>query len=109
MSFNFSSKVENKVFEFSGQKSISTNIPYITVDNFPKLGFITALRFIEWLNENKPQWKTFEARDKTRLRLLKMNQGNETIPPKSSVWIGFELKRTMLVKETFTPSLSSPR
>lgn len=52
MSFNFSSKVENKVFEFSGQKSISTNIPYITVDNFPKLGFITALRFIEWLNEN---------------------------------------------------------
>lgn len=29
-----------------------TNIPAIIVDNFPKLGFLTALRFLEWVNEN---------------------------------------------------------
>jgi glucosamine-6-phosphate deaminase len=29
-----------------------TNIPYITVDNFPLLGFLTALRFLEWISEN---------------------------------------------------------
>lgn len=49
---NFQSKIEQKFFELSGQKKIETNIPYITVDNFPKLGFLTALRFLEWVNEN---------------------------------------------------------
>lgn len=28
------------------------NIPYIVVDNFPKLGLFTALRFLEWVSEN---------------------------------------------------------
>ncbi|MDD4847419.1 MAG: hypothetical protein PHR53_01445 [Bacteroidales bacterium] len=28
------------------------NIPFITVENFPKLGMLTALRFIEWVGEN---------------------------------------------------------
>jgi glucosamine-6-phosphate deaminase len=28
------------------------NIPYLTVANFPKLGLLTALRFIEWVAEN---------------------------------------------------------
>lgn len=28
------------------------NIPYITVENFPKLGLLTALRFLEWVSEN---------------------------------------------------------
>lgn len=28
------------------------NIPYIAVENFPKLGLITALRFLEWISEN---------------------------------------------------------
>jgi glucosamine-6-phosphate deaminase len=32
--------------------SAHTNIPYITVDNFPLLGFLTALRFLEWISEN---------------------------------------------------------
>ncbi len=48
----FASKVEQRFFELSGQKQLTSNIPYITVDNFPKLGFFTALRFIEWVNEN---------------------------------------------------------
>jgi len=29
-----------------------TNIPYITVDNFPTLGLLTALRFLEWAADN---------------------------------------------------------
>ena len=36
----------------SGQKQITTKIPYITVESFPKLGFFTALRFLEWVSEN---------------------------------------------------------
>ncbi len=28
------------------------NIPYLTVANFPKLGLLTALRFLEWVSEN---------------------------------------------------------
>ncbi len=30
----------------------STKTPYILVDNYPKLGFLTALRFLEWVGEN---------------------------------------------------------
>jgi len=48
----FSSNVENAFQNASGIKSYSTNIPYICVDNFPKLGLFTALRFIEWVSEN---------------------------------------------------------
>ncbi len=36
----------------SGSEKISTKIPYLTVDNFPKLGLITACRFLEWASEN---------------------------------------------------------
>lgn len=57
---------------------------------------------IEWLNEFKPHWQTFETRDNTRLRLLELNLNHETSLPLSSSWIGFELKRTMQVKEAFT-------
>jgi len=46
------SDVERHFFNISGVKNISTQIPYIVVDNFPKLGFLTALRFIEWAAEN---------------------------------------------------------
>ncbi|MGC9343285.1 MAG: hypothetical protein ACP5E3_11335, partial [Bacteroidales bacterium] len=48
----FKSKVEQRFFELSGQNEITTRIPYILVDNFPKLGFFTALRFLEWVSEN---------------------------------------------------------
>jgi len=50
-SFSFSN-VEKKFAELQGNKAISTKIPYITVDNFPKLGFLTALRFLEWVAQN---------------------------------------------------------
>jgi glucosamine-6-phosphate deaminase len=46
------SKVEKAFEALSGVKSISTNIQYILVDNFPKLGLLSALRFLEWASEN---------------------------------------------------------
>jgi glucosamine-6-phosphate deaminase len=46
------SKVEKAFEELSGVKSISTGIQYILVDNFPKLGLLSALRFLEWASEN---------------------------------------------------------
>lgn len=47
----FSSSVEQRFYELSAQDGWSTRIPYILVENFPKLGFFTALRFIEWVSE----------------------------------------------------------
>jgi len=44
--------VEKAFFENSSIKSISTQIPYITVESFPKLGLLSALSFIEWVIEN---------------------------------------------------------
>jgi len=46
------SPVEQKFQKLSGIKKMQTKMPYITVDNFPKLGLFTALRFIEWVIEN---------------------------------------------------------
>ena len=45
------SKVEQAFFEEAGIK-VSTRIPYITVDSFPKLGLLSALSFIEWVSKN---------------------------------------------------------
>ena len=52
MSTKHFSKVEKAFYEMSGNTRLTTKIPYITVDNFPKLGFFTALRFLEWVSEN---------------------------------------------------------
>ncbi len=49
---NFDSHIESIFYQESGSPIINTNIPYIVVDNFPKLGFLTALRFLEWVNKN---------------------------------------------------------
>lgn len=46
------SEVEKAFLEESGVQKISTLIPYLMVDNFPKLGLITACRFLEWVSEN---------------------------------------------------------
>ena len=48
---NFTS-VESAFYQLSGVKAQTTAIPYIMVDNFPKLGLLTALRFLEWVSEN---------------------------------------------------------
>lgn len=31
---------------------MSTKMPYITVENFPKLGMLASLRFLEWVSQN---------------------------------------------------------
>ncbi|MBW3467128.1 glucosamine-6-phosphate isomerase [Arthrospiribacter ruber] len=46
------SEVEKAFLEESGVQKISTKIPYLLVDNFPKLGLITACRFLEWAANN---------------------------------------------------------
>jgi glucosamine-6-phosphate deaminase len=44
--------VEKTFFERSGRSGYSTKIPYIVVKNFPNLGLLTSLRFLEWVAEN---------------------------------------------------------
>ena len=46
------SPLEKSFLGKSGQKKLTTRIPYILTDNFPKLGLLTSLRFLEWISEN---------------------------------------------------------
>ncbi|HAH58580.1 MAG: hypothetical protein KUL83_09820 [Lentimicrobium sp.] len=46
------SKVESAFFKISGVEKISTRMPYIITENFPTLGLLTSLRFLEWVSEN---------------------------------------------------------
>lgn len=48
----FTSDVEKAFFEASGLEGFSTSIPYICVNNFPRLGLFISLRFLEWVSEN---------------------------------------------------------
>jgi glucosamine-6-phosphate deaminase len=70
------SKVEQSFFSSSGRGDYSTKIPYIVVQNFPDLGLLTSLRFIEWVAENPegvislPTGKTPEHFIKWTNRLL---------------------------------------
>lgn len=49
--YNFT-PVEEHFMKISGQSDPTTKIPYILVSNFPRLGFFTALRFLEWVKQN---------------------------------------------------------
>ena len=46
------SKVETSFFNTSDIELQKTKIPYIKVSNYPDLGLITSLRFLEWAFEN---------------------------------------------------------
>ncbi len=46
-----SSNVE-KVYNNGVTHRFHTNVPYITVDNFPRLGKLAAMRFLEWVHDN---------------------------------------------------------
>ena len=48
----FESRVESVFYELSGSPEVSTNIPYVVVENFPLLGLLASLRFLEWVGEN---------------------------------------------------------
>lgn len=52
MDINKLTKVEQAFFNKSGRQGYSTKIPYVVVRNFPDLGLLTSLRFIEWASEN---------------------------------------------------------
>ncbi|AHW59452.1 glucosamine-6-phosphate deaminase [Draconibacterium orientale] len=45
-------KVEEAFFEETKSKKVSTRIPYITTESFPKLGLLSALSFLEWASKN---------------------------------------------------------
>jgi glucosamine-6-phosphate deaminase len=68
--------VEQRFFERSGRTGYSTRLPYIVVKNFPGLGFLTSLRFLEWVAENPegvislPTGKTPEYFIKWTLKIL---------------------------------------
>jgi len=70
------SNVEQSFFDLSGRSEFSTKIPYVIVKNFPDLGLLTSLRFIEWVAENPegiislPTGKTPEYFIKWTKRLL---------------------------------------
>jgi len=52
MKNNFKSAAERCFYELAGSYTISTTVPYLLVDNFPRLGLLTALRFLEWVHNN---------------------------------------------------------
>ena len=48
----FTSNVESAFYKISGSPEINTRIPYIVVENFPLMGLLTSLRFLEWASAN---------------------------------------------------------
>jgi glucosamine-6-phosphate deaminase len=44
--------VESAFYNESGSYHISSVTPYVLVDNFPKLGLLSALSFLEWASEH---------------------------------------------------------
>jgi glucosamine-6-phosphate deaminase len=51
MNTNFTG-VEQAFYREAGDYEISTATPYVLVDNFPRLGFLSALSFLEWVAYN---------------------------------------------------------
>jgi len=52
MKTNHFSQVEKVFLQQAGIDQVSTKMPYITVANFPKLGMLASLRFLEWISQN---------------------------------------------------------
>lgn len=52
MKTNQFSQVEQIFLQQAGLDQMSTKMPYITVENFPKLGMLASLRFLEWIDQN---------------------------------------------------------
>jgi glucosamine-6-phosphate deaminase len=51
MNYRFT-KVERAFIEHQEMGKNNARIPYITVNNFPQLGLLTSLRFLEWVHDN---------------------------------------------------------
>ncbi|MBW6490753.1 MAG: hypothetical protein K0B15_06100 [Lentimicrobium sp.] len=52
MKETFTSKVETAFYWKKGVEKTTTKTPYIITHDFPKLGLLTSLRFLEWISEN---------------------------------------------------------
>ncbi|UBM61816.1 6-phosphogluconolactonase [Candidatus Sulfidibacterium hydrothermale] len=52
MNMDLFSPVEKYFIQKQGIEKQNSRIPYVLVDNFPQLGLITALRFLEWVHQN---------------------------------------------------------
>ncbi|MDA3929045.1 MAG: glucosamine-6-phosphate isomerase, partial [Prolixibacteraceae bacterium] len=52
MKNTYRSQIENHFSNSSEREAATTKIPYLIVPNFPTLGLITSLRFLEWVAEN---------------------------------------------------------
>ena len=76
MKRNGFTNVERSFFDRSGRTGYSTVTPYVIVKNFPSLGLLTSLRFLEWVSDNPegvvslPTGKTPEYFIKWTERLL---------------------------------------
>lgn len=46
------SNVERAFQNEHGNRFYSTKLPYLITDNFPKLGLLTSMRFLEWVSQN---------------------------------------------------------
>lgn len=46
------SPVETAFYHLSGVITYTTKIPYIVTESLPRLGMLTALRFLEWISEH---------------------------------------------------------
>ncbi|RZT96809.1 glucosamine-6-phosphate deaminase [Ancylomarina subtilis] len=90
----FDSKVEKAFYELSGIEEITTKIPYVEVDNFPKLGLMTSLRFLEWADQNPqgvislPTGKTPEYFIKYTQYLLENWNNNKGLDIRSKYGLG---------------------
>ncbi|RXQ97465.1 glucosamine-6-phosphate isomerase [Ancylomarina salipaludis] len=94
----FDSKVEQAFYELSGVGEITTKIPYVEVDNFPKLGLMTSLRFLEWADQNPqgvislPTGKTPEYFIKYTQYLLENWNNNKGLDIRSKYGLGNMVK-----------------
>lgn len=91
------SNVEEQFFQKQNIQGQTTKIPYILVDNFPDLGLLTSLRFLEWAAENPegvislPTGKTPEYFIKWTHHLL--NNWNDSTLEKLRIKNGLELSK----------------
>lgn len=46
------SQVEKVFLQQAGIEQMTTKMPYISVENFPKLGMLASLKFLEWVSQN---------------------------------------------------------
>lgn len=65
--------VEKTFIKLSGRNSSHAQMPYITVENFPDLGKLSALRFLEWVQKN-PQGVISLPTGKTPEHFIKWTQ-----------------------------------